>query len=157
MARGVNKVILIGNLGNDPDIRTNQHGTFANLSIATDESYKDKTTGQMVPCTEWHRAAFSGKLAEICQLYLKKGSKVYVEGKLFTRKWQNQSGHDQYTTEIRGREMQMLDGKPSVDQGHQQGSYQQQGPQQPAPQANASPMKDNPRAPADDFDDDIPF
>jgi single-strand DNA-binding protein len=126
MARGINKVILIGNLGNDPDVKVTPNTTFANLSIATDESYKDKTTGQMVPKTEWHRVVFSGKVAEICQLYLKKGSKVFIEGRLQTRKWQDQSGADRYTTEIRGFEMQMLDGKGgSSDQAPQQGGYQQ--------------------------------
>jgi len=134
MARGINKVILIGNLGNDPDVKVTPNTTFANLSIATDESYKDKTTGQMVPKTEWHRVVFSGKIAEICQLYLKKGSKVFIEGKLQTRKWQDQSGADRYTTEIRGFEMQMLDGKGgNSDQAQQQGGYQQQASQQ-APQ-----------------------
>jgi len=193
MARGVNKVILIGNLGNDPDVKVTPNTTFANLSIATDESYKDKTTGQMVPRTEWHRVVFSGKVAEICQLYLKKGSKVFIEGRLQTRKWQDQSGADRYTTEIRGFEMQMLDAKGgSFDQAPQQGGYQQQAPQQQAPQQNfqqQAPQQQAPQqqvqqqggyqqqapqqggyqqqapvqqpapsmAPADDFDDDIPF
>jgi single-strand DNA-binding protein len=135
MARGINKVILIGNLGNDPDIKVTPNTTYANLSLATDESYKDKTTGQMVPKTEWHRVVFSGKVAEICQLYLKKGSKVFIEGRLQTRKWQDQSGADRYTTEIRGFEMQMLDGKGgNSDQMSQQGGYQQQAPQKAAPQ-----------------------
>ena len=144
MASGsVNKVILIGRLGNDPDVKATPNTTFANLSIATDESYKDKATGQMVPKTEWHRVVFSGKVAEICQLYLKKGSKVFIEGRLQTRKWQDQSGADRYTTEIRGFEMQMLDGKgKNTGQDHQlapqqapqqHGGYQQQAPQQ-APQ-----------------------
>jgi len=206
MARGVNKVILIGNLGNDPDVKVTPQTTFANLSIATDESYKDKTTGQMVPKTEWHRVVFAGKVAEICQLYLKKGSKIYVEGRLQTRKWQDQSGQDRYTTEIRGNEMQMLDSKGgSFDQpqSSQQGGYQQapaqqapqqqpqqsygqpqQAPQQPMQQgAYQQPQQQAPQqqapqqmpqqggyqqqapaqqpapsmAPADDFDDDIPF
>jgi single-strand DNA-binding protein len=193
MARGINKVILIGNLGNDPDVKVTPNTTFANLSIATDESYKDKTTGQMVPKTEWHRVVFSGKIAEICQLYLKKGSKVFIEGKLQTRKWQDQSGADRYTTEIRGFEMQMLDGKggnsdqapqqnyqqqvpqqaPQQQGGYQQqapqqapqqqGGYQQQAPQQ-APQQQGGYQQQAPQqqpapsmAPADDFDDDIPF
>ena len=182
MARGVNKVILIGNLGNDPDVKVTPNTTFANLSIATDESYKDKTTGQMVPKTEWHRVVFSGKVAEICQLYLKKGSKVFIEGRLQTRKWQDQSGADRYTTEIRGFEMQMLDGKGgNTDQMSQQGGYQQQAPQQApqqqggyqqqapqqapqqggyqqqAPQQSAPQQPSPSMAPADDFDDDIPF
>jgi len=153
MARGINKVILIGNLGQDPEVRTTPNATFANLSIATDESYKDNQTGQMVPKTEWHRVVFSGKIAEICQLYLKKGSKVFVEGRLQTRKWQDQGGNNRYTTEIRGFEMQMLDGKGgNQDQAHQQGGYQQQTPQQggyqqQAPQQQAhqqSPSANNP-------------
>jgi single-strand DNA-binding protein len=134
MAKGINKVILIGNLGNDPDVKVTPNTTFANLSIATDESYKDKTTGQMVPKTEWHRVVFSGKVAEICQLYLKKGSKVFIEGRLQTRKWQDQTGADRYTTEIRGFEMQMLDSKGgNSERVNQQGGYQQ-APQQQAPQ-----------------------
>ena len=133
MSRGINKVILIGNLGNDPEIKAAADTTFANLSIATDESYKDKTTGQMVPKTEWHRVVFSGKVAEICGQYLKKGSKVFIEGKLQTRKWQDQSGADRYTTEIRGFEMQMLDSKGDGNQQQQQ-QPQQQAPQQQAPQ-----------------------
>ena len=140
MSRGLNKVILIGNLGNDPEIKAAADTTFANLSIATDESYKDKTTGQMVPKTEWHRVVFSGKVAEICGTYLKKGSKVFIEGKLQTRKWQDQSGADRYTTEIRGFEMQMLDSKDSGGAQQQpqqapQQQYQQQAPQQPQQQA----------------------
>ena len=131
MSRGINKVILIGNLGNDPEIKAVADTTFANLSIATDESYKDKTTGQMVPKTEWHRVVFSGKVAEICGQYLKKGSKVFIEGKLQTRKWQDQSGADRYTTEIRGFEMQMLDSKGD---GNQQQQQPQQVPQQQAQQ-----------------------
>jgi single-strand DNA-binding protein len=173
MARGINKVILIGNLGNDPDCRTAQNGTmFANLSVATDESYKDKQTGQIVPKTEWHRVIFSARMAEICQQYLKKGSKVYIEGKLQTRKWQDQSGQDRYTTEIRGFELQMLDSKPEGQQPQQPQPAPQQSYQQPAQQqgrAQPSPMANNPRGPAhqpmnngvppavDDFSDDIPF
>jgi single-strand DNA-binding protein len=130
MARGVNKAIIIGNLGNDPDIRFTPNGNaVANLSVATDESYKDKQTGQMVPKTEWHRVVLFGKLAEIAGQYLKKGSKVYIEGKLETRKWQNKEGQDVYTTEIKvdiQGQMQMLDGKPEGgQQGQQQGQTQQ--------------------------------
>lgn len=142
MSRGINKVILIGNLGNDPDARMTPQGTaVTNLSIATDESYKDKQTGQMVPKTEWHRVVMFNRLAEIARDYLKKGSKVYIEGRLQTRKWQDQSGQDRYTTEILANEMQMLD---SQDKGNQSGV--QPAPQSPVPQA----------APMDDFDDDIP-
>ena len=101
MARGINKVILIGNLGADPDARMTQQGSaVTNLNIATDESYKDKNTGQMVPKTEWHRVVMFNRLAEIAKDYLRKGSKVYIEGRLQTRKWQDQSGQDRYTTEV---------------------------------------------------------
>jgi len=147
MARGVNKVILIGNLGNDPDVRVTATTTFANMNIATDESYKDKQTGQMVPKTEWHKVVFSGKVAEICQLYLKKGSKVFIEGRLQTRKWQDQNGNDRYTTEIRGFEMQMLDGKGGNQQQApqrapaQQGAYQQQAPQQQSGYQQQAPQQ----------------
>lgn len=118
MARGINKVILIGNLGADPDARmTAQGSAVTNLNIATDESYKDKNSGQMVPKTEWHRVVMFNRLAEIAKDYLRKGSKVYIEGKLQTRKWQDQSGQDRYTTEIIANELQMLDSK--------QGGYEQ--------------------------------
>jgi single-strand DNA-binding protein len=134
MARGINKVILIGNLGQDPDARmTAQGSAVTNLSIATDESYKDKNSGQMVPKTEWHRVVMFNRLAEIAKDYLSKGSKVYIEGKLQTRKWQNQNGQDQYTTEIVAHEMQMLDSQSNGQQPQGQQGYQQQ-PQQQVPQ-----------------------
>jgi single-strand DNA-binding protein len=128
MARGINKVILIGNLGADPDTRMTQQGSaVTNLNIATDESYKDKNTGQMVPKTEWHRVVMFNRLAEIAKDYLKKGSKVYIEGKLRTNKWQDQNGQDRYSTEIIANELQMLDSKPgSYDQSQNNGGYQQQ-------------------------------
>ena len=111
MARGVNKVILVGNLGNDPDVKYTADGrAIANISIATTESWKDKNTGEQNDKTEWHRVVFFNRLAEIVSEYLKKGSQVYVEGKLQTRKWQDQSGQDRYTTEIVANEMQMLGG-----------------------------------------------
>ena len=114
MARGVNKVILIGNLGQDPDTRYTPNGNaVVNLNLATDESYKDRQTGQMVPKTEWHRVVLFGKVAEVAGQYLRKGSKVYIEGKLETRKWQDQSGADRYSTEITirpfGGELTFLD------------------------------------------------
>lgn len=113
MAKGINKVILVGNLGQDPEIRyMPQGGAVANLSIATSETYKDKATGQPKEVTEWHRVVMYGKLAEIAGEYLKKGSKVYIEGKLKTRKWQDQQGVERYTTEIVANELQMLDGQP---------------------------------------------
>lgn len=110
--RGVNKVILIGNLGQDPDVRYMPDGNaVANVTVATSDSWKDKTTGEPQERTEWHRVVFFRRLAEIVGEYLKKGSKVYIEGKLQTRKWQDQNGHDRYTTEIVADDMQMLDAK----------------------------------------------
>ena len=109
-ARGVNKVILVGNLGNDPEIRYTQAGAaITNISVATSETWKDKQTGQPQERTEWHRVVFFNRLAEIAGEYLRKGSKVYLEGGLRTRKWQDKEGQDRYTTEIVGNEMQMLD------------------------------------------------
>jgi single-strand DNA-binding protein len=145
---GVNKVIVLGNLGQDPEVRfMPSGGAVANLTVATSESWKDKQTGEQKEKVEWHKVAIFGKLAEIAGEYLKKGSKVYLEGALQTRKWQNQEGKDQYTTEIvvQGFNgvMQMLDGKPQgatqqpaqggYQQPHQQGGYQQQ------PQQNQQP------------------
>ena len=151
---GVNKVIIVGNLGKDPEVRAMPNGDFvANLAVATSESWKDKQTGEQKEKTEWHRVAIFGKLAEIAGNYLKKGSKVYLEGALQTRKWTNNDGQDQYTTEVvlKGFNgvMQMLDRKPQGQQqggGFQQqqapqqqqqqqgGGFQQQAPQQQAPQ-----------------------
>ncbi|MFL2723733.1 MAG: single-stranded DNA-binding protein [Gammaproteobacteria bacterium] len=114
MARGVNKVILVGNLGQKPEIRYTQTNTaVATLSIATSESWKDKDSGEQREKTEWHRVVFFGKLAEIAEQYLDKGSQLYVEGKLQTRKWQDKEGNDKYTTEILGNEMNMLGGRQS--------------------------------------------
>lgn len=150
MSRGINKVILIGNLGADPEVRYTQNSTaIANLSIATSESWKDKQTGEQREQTEWHRVVCYRRLAEIAGEYLKKGSKVYIEGKLQTRKWQGQDGVDRYTTEIVCNEMQMLDSRgggggygggqqQSAAQGGYgggQGQQQQGGYGQPAPQA----------------------
>ena len=112
MSRGVNKVILVGNLGQKPDMKYTQSNTaVANLSLATSESWKDKDSGDLKTKTEWHRVVYFGKLAEIAQQYLDKGSKVYVEGKLQTRKWQDQAGNDRYTTEVLGQELTMLDSR----------------------------------------------
>ena len=114
MARGVNKVILVGNLGQKPEMRYTQTNTaVATLSIATSESWKDKDSGEQREKTEWHRVVFFGKLAEIAEQYLDKGSQLYVEGKLQTRKWQDKEGNDRYTTEILGNEMNMLGGRQS--------------------------------------------
>lgn len=154
MARGVNKVILVGNCGQDPETRfMPSGGAVTNLSIATSESWKDKTSGEPQERTEWHRVVFFNRLAEIAGEYVKKGSKVYVEGSLRTRKWQGQDGQDRYTTEIVGSEMQMLDSRNS------QGGYDasQQGAAQMSNQS-ASPQA-APQAPQgmESFDDDIPF
>lgn len=167
MAKGINKVIIVGNLGNDPETRyMPSGGAVTNISIATSETWKDKQTGQPQERTEWHRVVFFNRLAEIAGEYLKKGSKVYVEGSLRTRKWQDQSGQDKYTTEIVAKEMQMLDSRGGSQGGQQGGGYQDQGysqapAQQPrrAPARQAAPQQ-APQAPAggfDDFDDDIPF
>ncbi len=139
MARGVNKVILIGNLGNDPDVRFTPNGSaVANLSVATSESWKDRNTGQQQDRTEWHRVVVFGKLAEIAQQYLRKGSKIYLEGKLQTRKWQDQQGQDKYTTEIVvdgfSGQMQMLDGRQEGGMPASGGFQQQQPPQQQSQQ-----------------------
>tara|TARA_B100001029_G_scaffold53957_1_gene43324 strand:- start:57 stop:494 length:438 start_codon:yes stop_codon:yes gene_type:complete len=126
MARGVNKVILVGNLGQKPEIRYTQTNTaVATLSIATSESWKDKDSGEQREKTEWHRVVFFGKLAEIAEQYLDKGSQLYVEGKLQTRKWQDKDGNDRYTTEILGNEMNMLGGKQASSGGD---SYDQSQP-----------------------------
>lgn len=111
MARGINKVILVGTLGADPEVRYSSGGSaIANLRLATTETWKDKQTGQKQEKTEWHRVVFFGKLGEIAGEYLRKGSQVYVEGSIETRKWQDKDGQDRYTTEIKGRDLQMLGG-----------------------------------------------
>jgi single-strand DNA-binding protein len=152
MSRGINKVILVGNLGNDPDTRYTAGGAaVANISLATTDSWKDKETGQQQDRTEWHRVVFFGRLAEIVGEYLRKGSQVYIEGRLQTRKWQDKTGNDRYTTEIVANEMQMLGGRGGAMPGKEQGS---------------APMSDDriesgpdSAAPADNefVDDDIPF
>ena len=156
-SKGVNKVILVGNLGKDPEVRYMQDGkAAANLSLATSESWKDKQ-GQIQEKTEWHLVSIFGKLAEIAGEYLKKGSQIYVEGKLQTRKWQDQQGQDKYTTEIVldpfNGVMQMLGGK--ADNNQSQGQQRQAPPQQrqAATAQNSAPSA----APDFDFDDDIPF
>ncbi len=141
MARGVNKVIILGNLGQDPEVRFMPNGSaVANFTVATSESWKDKQTGEQKEKTEWHRIVMYQRLAEIAGEYIKKGSKVYLEGKLQTRKWTNQQGADQYTTEIIANEMQMLDPRTGGQQGgfanqgqQQQGGFANQGQQQQAP------------------------
>jgi len=145
MARGVNKVILVGNLGQDPEIK--YMPAVCNISIATTESWNDKTSGEKVEKTEWHRIVFFRRLAEIAGEYLRKGSQVYVEGRLQTRKWQDQSGNDRYTTEIVANEMQMLGGK---------GGGVASMPESGSPAGKAEPVAAGSSA-SDDFDDDIPF
>ena len=152
MARGVNKVILVGNLGGDPEVRyMPSGGAVATVTVATSEVWKDKNTGQKQEHTEWHRVVFFNRLGEIAGEYLKKGSKVYVEGSLRTRKWQDKSGQDRYTTEIVGSDLQMLDSKGGgAGGGHQQSSYNNNNASGPAPQPVDAPDYS-------DFDDDIPF
>lgn len=149
MARGINKVILIGNLGSDPEIRHTQGGNaVANLSLATSESWRDKATGETRENTEWHRVVVFGRLGEVAGEYLKKGSKVYIEGRLQTRKWQDRDGNDRYTTEIVGNEMQMLDSRGG-------GSGFDDAPSQ-APES-APRMDAPPQNTGGGLEDDIPF
>lgn len=170
MARGVNKVILIGNCGGDPETRyLPSGGAVTNITLATSESWKDKTTGAQQDRTEWHRVVFFNRLAEIAGEYLKKGAKVYVEGSLRTRKWQDQQGQDRYTTEIVASEMQMLDGRAQgqgggMDSGGYDAPAPRQAPSGRPPRQAAAPGNNpanNPAPPPagnfDDFDDDIPF
>ncbi|KGD70397.1 single-stranded DNA-binding protein [Tatumella morbirosei] len=177
-SRGVNKVILVGNLGQDPEIRYMPNGgAVANITLATSESWRDKQTGENKEVTEWHRVVLFGKLAEVAGEYLRKGSQVYIEGQLRTRKWQDQGGQDRYTTEVVvnvGGTMQMLGGRqggngggaPAGGQNNNNGWGQPQQPQggnqfsgggsAPAarPQQNSAPASSEPPM---DFDDDIPF
>jgi single-strand DNA-binding protein len=157
MARGVNKAIIIGNCGQDPETKYSNNGAaITNVSIATSESWKDKHTGEQQERTEWHRVVFFNRLAEIAGEYLRKGSKVFVEGSLRTRKWQDQTGQDRYTTEIVANEMQMLDNKGSAHcEGN--GLPPQQVFQSPTPSPTADSGHSLPHPPQDQFDDDIPF
>jgi len=151
MARGVNKVILVGNLGKDPEVRYMPNGNaVANITLATTESWKDKQSGEQQEKTEWHRIVMFRRLGEIAGEYLKKGSQVYIEGKLQTRKWQDNSGNDRYTTEIVANEMQMLGGRGG---GGSAGFSSDSAPAQAAPVQSAPA----PAAAGGDFDDDIPF
>ncbi|WP_288080342.1 single-stranded DNA-binding protein [Pseudomonas sp.] len=155
MARGINKVILVGNVGGDPETRYLPNGNaVTNITLATSDSWKDKQTGQLQERTEWHRVSFFGKVAEIAGQYLAKGSQVYVEGRLQTRKWQDKDGQDRYTTEVvvdMGGQMQLLGGKP---EGGQQRPAQQPRQQQ-APQQR--PQQSQQSAAPDFYDDDVPF
>ena len=158
MSNGINKVLLIGNLGADPDVRSLPSGdVVANISLATSESWTDKSTGEVKERTEWHRVAFFGKVAEVVEKYLHKGSRVYVEGRLRTRKWQDSNGQDRYTTEIivdaRGS-LQMLDGPRPVE-------TPRPATKRPAPRSRTLPRsraaKRAEPALAEADDDDIPF
>ena len=180
----INKVIIVGNLGRDPEMRTFPSGDqVANVTIATTDKWKDKQTGEMKEATEWHRVVFNGRLAEIVGQYLRKGSQVYVEGSLRTRKWTDQAGVEKYSTEIRADQMQMLGGRQGMGGqggGHDDGGYggdagggydqaprraapapapMQQRPTAPAPRPAPAPVAQAPRAASgfDDMDDDIPF
>ena len=146
----VNKVILVGNLGRDPEMRYLPSGeAIANLAVATTDKYKDKS-GQMVEQTEWHKVAFFGKVAEVCGNYLKKGSQIYVEGSLKTRKYTDKDGVEKYSTEIRGDRMQMLGSRERGEQNDAQPQRQPAGNAQPSPRGGGT-------SGFDDLDDDIPF
>ena len=150
MARGINKVILVGNLGADPETRYMPSGSaVTNLTVATNESWKDKATGEQKDRTEWHKVAMFNRLAEIAAEYLRKGSQVYIEGKLRTRKWQDKNGQDRWTTEIVADEMQMLGGRGGAGGG---GGSAPMSSGQDSGQPSAPPQTG-----PDDFDDDIPF
>lgn len=157
--RGVNKVILLGNLGADPETRfLPSGGAITNIRLATAESWKDRQTGQIQERTEWHRVVFFNKLAEIAGEYLKKGSKVYIEGSLRTRKWQGQDGQDRYTTEVVVSEMQMLDGRGSSE-GSSPSASGGAPAYTPSDSAGLPPGDNLPPLPGQgvDYDDDIPF
>lgn len=157
-SRGVNRVILVGNLGNDPEVKYAQSGSaIANLTVATSESWNDKATGEKRESVEWHRVVLFGKLAEVAGEYLRKGSQVYIEGQLRTRKWTDNAGVEKYTTEIvvgMNGVMQMIGGKREANQQKQNGWGQ---PQQPKPQLQSKPAQSGPIVPPTNFDDDIPF
>ena len=170
----VNKVILVGNLGRDPEVRTFPNGDrVANVTIATTDKWKDKQSNEMKEATEWHRIVFNGRLAEIVEQYLRKGAQIYVEGSLRTRKWTDKDGQEKYTTEIRADQMQMLGsrqgmGDPSGQDDGYGGSSSGGGggysrpapasrPQAPAPAQRQAPAQPRPASGFDDMDDDIPF
>lgn len=148
---GINKVIIVGNLGNDPEIRTMPNGEqVANITVATSESWTDKNTGEKKTQTEWHRIVLYRRLAEIAGQYLTKGSQVYIEGRLKTRKWQDSNEQDRYTTEIQGDNLQMLGGR-------NQDAVQNQPPKQQDKQQKAQSKPQQSEPPVDAFDDNIPF
>jgi single-strand DNA-binding protein len=153
----INKVILVGNLGRDPEVRYTATGdAMCNLSVATTDNWRDKATGEKKEQTEWHRVSFFGKTAEVCGQYLKKGSQIYVEGSLRTRKWTDKDGQEKYSTDIRGDVMQMLGGRqgmgaPAASGGGGGGGYDEPTDYAPAP------PKNKPKPSFDDLGDDIPF
>lgn len=156
MARGINKVILVGNIGADPDVRYMPNGNaVTTLSVATSETWKDKNTGEKQDRTEWHRVVCFNKLGEIAGEYIRKGSKIYVEGSLRTRKWQDQQGQDRYTTEIIASDIQMLDTKGTSP--NYEGYSQQTPPASTHQNTNKPTAQDTSHNPFDDLDDDIPF
>ena len=174
MARGINKVILVGTLGKDPEVKyMPSGGAVTSVSLATNESWKDKVTGEKKETTEWHKVVFFNKLAEIAGEYLRKGQQVYIEGSLRTRKWQGQDGQDRYTTEIVANDMQMLGGRSGggMSAGHyddsapapmRSGGGNQGGNNYGSGYSNNAPSNQNKPAPSssggfEDFDDDIPF
>ena len=152
--RGVNKVILVGVLGKDPETKTFANGgSLTQFSIATSETWTDKNTGERKEQTEWHNIVLQNKLGEIAQQYLRKGSKVYIEGSLNTRKWTDQNGQERYTTQIKGQQMQMLDSANDNNQQQSQPQQQAQPPQQPKPTYAKNPQAQPPA----DLDTDLPF
>ncbi|MCK3657898.1 single-stranded DNA-binding protein [Pasteurellaceae bacterium Pebbles2] len=156
---GINKVIILGRLGNDPEMRTMPNGdAVANISVATSESWTDRNTGERREITEWHRIVFYRRQAEVVGEYLRKGSQVYVEGRIRTRKWQDQNGQDRYSTEIQGDVMQMVDSRNSQGGGYSQdngGFGGNSAPRQPT--QKSAPDKTVTEPPIGTFDDDIPF
>jgi single-strand DNA-binding protein len=159
----VNKVIIVGNLGRDPEMRTFPSGDrVANVTVATTDKWKDKQTGELKEATEWHRVVFNGRLAEIAGEYLRKGSQVYVEGSLRTRKWTDKDGIEKYTTEIRADQMQMLGsrhgmGGPGAEEGDAGAARRASPPSRAAAPAGQRPAPSKPSTGFDDMDDDIPF
>jgi single-strand DNA-binding protein len=152
MARGINKAIIVGNLGRDPEVRYTANGNaIANITIATTESWKDRQSGERQEKTEWHRVVFFGRLAEIAGEYLKKGAQVYIEGRLQTRKWEDKSGQERYTTEIVASEMQMLGSRGAGTSGESDDDYSSAG-RSGADSSSGGASAGNP-----DLDDDIPF
>lgn len=153
-SRGINKVILVGNLGADPEVRYTASGSpVANLRIATSESWRDKNTGEQQERTEWHNVVMFGKLGEIVEKYLRKGSQIYVEGRLQTRKWQDREGNDRYTTEVVANDMQMLGGRGGG--GGESRDYEQ--PARAAAQSGGRGQERPQGGKVDEFEDDIPF